>query len=431
MTPNKNIFCNSPWFECQIYWNGDYGICCAERHKVTNSDYDEITQYNIKSMSLTQWYNSDVIKDFRKQILGNNKLTNCERCYVEQAVSGTSRRHKQLQKSALFFTDFEESYLQSPNLKKFTGERESLPIDFHIDLGNYCNLACKMCWSGASSTIAKQNVIWGDESARPYLGVDWTRDQTVWDRFCNELLELPIKNLHFMGGETSLQPRFKQLLKFLLKHNRREINFSFVNNCTNWDQELVDLLVQFGRVGLECSIETATRHNDYIRQGSNIETVLKNIQNYKSIADNDRITVTARPVISNLSIGNFHTLLRHCLDNKILMKTNPLVRPDFMMVKHLPTSIKKQYAEHYNKLAEDYNLDLTVNPVLNESDPNKLKEIIAIYAREAINLLREDRENDSDIKLKELKSHCEKWDRVYNFNMFDYYPELEECMTSV
>ena len=113
------------------------------------------------------------------------------------------------------------------------------------------------------------------------------------------------------------------------------------------------------------------------------------------------------------------------------MKTNPLVRPDFMMVKHLPTSIKKQYAEHYNKLAEDYNLDLTVNPVLNESDPNKLKEIIAIYAREAINLLREDRENDSDIKLKELKSHCEKWDRVYNFNMFDYYPELEECMTSV
>lgn len=431
MIPNKNIFCNSPWFEIQIYWNGDYGICCTERHKVTNSGYDEETEYNIKHMSLKEWYSSNAIVEFRKQVLGSSRLTNCERCYVEERNTGTSRRHKQLQKSALFLTNFEESYLQSPNLKKFTGEHDSVPIDFHIDLGNYCNLACKMCWSGASSTIAKQNVIWGDESARPYLGVDWTRDQTVWDRFCNELLELPIKNLHFMGGETTLQPRFKQLLKFLLEHNRQEINFSFVNNCTNWDQELVDLLLQFNRVGLECSIETASIHNNYIRQGSVIETVLENIQRYKQVADDDRITVTARPVISSLSIGNFHTLLKYCLDNKILMKSNPLVRPDFMMVKHLPSSIKKQYAEHYNKLVEDYNLDLTVNPVVNESDPNKLKEIISIYIREAISLLNVDRDDLSDIKLKELKSHCEKWDSVYGFNMIDYYPELEECMSSV
>ena len=157
-----------------------------------------------------------------------------------------------------------------------------------------------MCWSGASSTIGKQHLLWGDESARPYMGVDWTKDQTVWDRFCNELLEIPIKNLHFMGGETTLQPRFKQLLKFLIAQGRQEINFSFVNNCTNWDPELIDLLLQFNRVGLECSIETVTRQNDYIRQGSNIELVLDNIQKYKQVADNDRVTVTARPVISNL-----------------------------------------------------------------------------------------------------------------------------------
>ena len=431
MTPNKDIFCNSPWFEIQIYWNGDYGICCAERHKITHSGYDQQTEYNIKTMGIRDWYNTGVLAEFRNKLFGNKKLSNCERCYVEQANTGTSRRHKQLQKSAIFQSDFTGSYQQSPNLPKFTNHIPSVPVDFHVDLGNYCNLACKMCWSGASSTIAKQNILWGDESARPYVGVDWTRDQTVWDRFCNELLDIPIKNLHFMGGETTLQPRFKQLLKFLIKHGRREINFSFVNNCTNWDPELIDLLLQFNRVGLECSIETVTRQNDYIRQGSNVEVVLANIQKYKKVADNDRITVTARPVISNLSIGTFHTLLKYCLDNQLLIKTNPLVRPEFMMVKHLPDSIKQEYKKNYVQLIKDYNLDLDIKQDINESDIYRLQDIIAIYTREAIALLDMHSTSESDSKLKELKEHCEKWDSVYNLNMLELYPEFEKCMRSV
>jgi len=382
-------------------------------------------------MSLKEWYNSDVINDFRQKMFGDSQLTNCERCYVEHANTGTSRRHKQLQKSALFFQGWKESYEQSPNLEKFKGQKSSMPVDFHIDLGNYCNLACKMCWSGASSTIAKQNILWEDESARPYVGVDWTKDQTVWDRFCNELLDIPIKNLHFMGGETTLQPRFKQLLKFLIAHGRQEINFSFVNNCTNWDPELIDLLLQFNRVGLECSIETVTRQNDYIRQGSNVEVVLANIQKYKQVADNDRVTVTARPVISNLNVGTFHTLLRYCLENRILIKSNPLVRPDFLMVKHLPDSIKQEYKKSYMQLIEDYDLDINIKQDINESDINRLSDIIAIYTREAIVLLDMPGTNESNSKLKELKAHCKKWDSVYNLNMLELYPEFEECMSSV
>ena len=431
MIPNKDIFCNSPWFEIHMYWNGDYGICCSERHKITHSGYDEQTEYNIKTMSIKEWYNTGVIKEVRNKLLSDTRLSNCERCYIEQKTTGTSRRHKQLQKSAIFQSNFSESYQQSPNLPKFKGQKPSVPMDFHIDLGNYCNLACKMCWSGASSTIAKQNVVWGDESARPYLGVDWTKDQTVWDRFCNELLEIPIKNLHFMGGEPTLQPRFKQLLKFLIHHGRQDINFSFVNNCTKWDQELIDLLLQFNRVGLECSIETVTEHNNYIRQGSNIDIVLENIQKYKQVANNDRVTVTARPVISSLSVGTFHTLLRYCLDNQLLMKTNPLVRPDFMMVEHLPDSIKQEYKKPYVQLIADYNLDIDIKQDINESDFHRLKDIIAIYTREVLNLLDTPSTNDSPGKLQELKTYCKKWDTVYNLNMWDLYPEFEECMNSV
>ena len=37
---DKNIFCNSPWYELHIYWDGSLGFCCQEAHKL----YDDFAQ---------------------------------------------------------------------------------------------------------------------------------------------------------------------------------------------------------------------------------------------------------------------------------------------------------------------------------------------------------------------------------------------------
>jgi hypothetical protein len=127
-------------------------------------------------------------------MFGDEKLSICSRCYFEEEHGDTSRRHRSNQKSVIFTNkNFHESYDQSPGWNKFEhsklnqGSYSGVPIDLHIDLGNYCNLTCKMCWPKASSSIASQYVKWGIKDAKQYIGNDWTRDDDVWNRVLTEL----------------------------------------------------------------------------------------------------------------------------------------------------------------------------------------------------------------------------------------------------
>ena len=425
---DQKVFCNTPWYEAHIYWDGSLGICCQESRKL----HTDNQKFNIKNISLADWFNSEPVRQFRKSLLDNTRTDICSRCYDEELMCGTSRRHRANQKSVIFTrTAFYSSYEQSPGIDHFKlsevdGFTDTMPIDLHIDLGNYCNLACKMCWGGASSTIAVQNVKWGLEDHRQYLGNDWTRDEDVWNRFLNELLDIPkLKNLHFMGGETLLTKRFEDVVDFFILHKRFDLCFSFVTNGTTYNQLLINKLKRFTRVGIEVSIETATEHNSYIRQGTDTKEVLANIKKYKENCDNSSISITLRPAISLLSIGKYYTLLEYCLENKLLIKSLLVTEPLFLDVSILPKEIKQQYLTHYlsllNKLAK-----ISIDDNYNESDVNNYRQSIKIQVEQSINLLNQAEPSDQKKLLAEMVEHCRKWDPVYKYDALELYPELSE-----
>ena len=202
------------------------GICCQEDHKLYTDG-----RYNIATMSIAEWFNSAPVKNFRQRILQSGPVSECRKCYHEEASGSMSRRIRSNQKSAIFTQAFANSFEQSPGRKHFniSGSTDSNPVDIHIDLGNYCNLACKMCNAQASSRIASQEVKWGNKAAESYIGTDWTRDQLVWDSFKQQLLTIPgLNNIHFMGGETLLTDRFEDLVDWLTAHDRFDVCLSFV-----------------------------------------------------------------------------------------------------------------------------------------------------------------------------------------------------------
>ena len=274
-------------------------------------------------MSIPEWFNSEPVNRFRREILEHKKLSECQRCYKEELYNGDSRRLRSNQKSVIFTQQaFEHSLQQSPAYKEFEyshqhqGKTQTWPIDLHIDLGNFCNLACKMCNSQASSTIASQEVRWGIESSRQYLGTDWTRNIDVWNNFKNQLLQLSgLKNIHFMGGETLLTDRFEDLVDFMTMHERFDVCFSFVTNGTVFRPELINKLKRFSRVGIEISIETVDEHNAYQRQGTDTNLVLENIQKFVTLCNGTSMTVSLRPAPSILTIGYYASLLRYALKN--------------------------------------------------------------------------------------------------------------------
>ena len=435
MTPDKNIFCNAPWYELQIYWDGSLGFCCQEDHKLYD---DELSKhYNVGRMTIAEWFDSQPMRAARVGMLGSRPNSICRRCYHEQEHNGTSRRHKSNQKSVIFTkTAFDQSYPQSPAYSKFESSRDNqgtysgLPIDLHIDLGNYCNLACKMCSPRASSVIAAQQVKWGNKDAVQYVGTDWTRNEAVWSRVLAELASIPnLNNIHFMGGETLITKRFEDFVDYMIARGRTDLHFSFVTNGTTFNESLLDKLTQFKRVGIEVSIETTTEHNAYQRQGTDTEQVLKNIDRYLGYCNGDTITLTARPAISALTIGYYDTLLRYCLERKIIVKSLWVSKPDFLAPNILPDAIRQEYISKYQKLIKDYKLDATDHLVdYNESDPNEIARIIASQADQCIAMLNTAGPADSEQQLQNMVAQCRRWDSIYGYDAGKLYPEFSTIL---
>ena len=432
MKANKNIFCNTPWYELHIYWDGSLGICCQESHKL----YAETDgRYNIATMSIKEWFNSEPVRRFRTDILEKDRLSLCRRCYEEEDHNGNSRRLRSNQKSVIFTrTAFDDSFQQSPGYNSFLhsyknqGQTVTHPIDLHVDLGNFCNLACKMCSSRASSTIASQEVRWGIEPSRQYLGTDWTRNIKVWESFKHQLLDLPkLNNIHLMGGETLLTDRFEDLVDTMIFHRRFDLCFSFVTNGTIFKPALLDKLKKFKRVGIEVSIETVDEHNAYQRQGTDTDTVLKNIDRYQQWCDGSSITVALRPAPSILSIGYYCDLLKYALDKQLIVKSNLCYSPSFLSAEILPDSIKKQYQKSYVDLLNSLD-DVKTDEDYNASDPNNYQQAVKEQAQMCLAVLQTSMPKDSEKQLEAMVRHCERWDRVYRYSAKKLYPEFSEIL---
>lgn len=430
--PNKKIFCNTPWYELHIYWDGSLGICCQEYHHLY--DTEQRSKYNIAHMSISNWFNSEPVQKLRSAMWNKNRISACYTCYNEEDIGVTSRRHKSNQKSVIFTKSaFDQSFKQSPHYEKFLyskknqGKTQSLPVELHIDLGNFCNLACKMCNAKASSKIAAQQVKWGNIEDEKYVGVDWTQNENVWNRFLEELLHMKLKNIHFMGGETILTKRFHDFLNFMIANKKFDLNFSFVTNGTVFDMELIQKLKLFQRVGIEISIETITEHNSYSRQGTITNEVLENIKKYNRECDGDRISLTMRSAVSLLTIGHYDTLLDYCLTNKFNIKPLVVTSPSFLQVFNLPETIKKKYLEKYYILLNKFNLtELDIEHDFNESDPTQYKRIVKLAIVQAMGLLKQETPPDYKEQLKKMVEHCKKWDQIYAYNAVELFTELKD-----
>lgn len=376
-------------------------------------------------MSIRDWFNSQPVKQFRQQSLDNKEISICTRCYSEEKLGAISKRVKGNLKSAIFMQAFDASFEQSPGHQHFINDNYAgVPIDLHIDLGNHCNLACKMCSAKASSKIAAQEVKWGIKSSKALIGTNWTADQQVWDSFKHQLLEIPkLSNIHFMGGETLLSDRIEDLVDFLALHQRFDVGFSFVTNGTIYLPELIKKMSPFKRTGIEISIETTTSHNDYIRQGSNTVEILDTIKKYNALCNRTTVDVTIRPAISALSIGTFWTLLELCLQEKMVMKPCWCINPEFLDPKILPVEIKKQYLEPYIKIAQRLE-HLDSDAAFNASDHNNTEHIVKHWCNACISSLLLPQPSDADDLLKKMIQHCNKWDSVYRLNLLEQYPEF-------
>lgn len=385
-------------------------------------------------MSVGSWYNSTPMQQFRKKIQSSTPIPACQGCYHEEEHGYESRRIKENFKSVIFTEQaFDRSYQQSPYYSEFERSDYStskLPIDWHVDLGNECNLACKMCEPSASSSISNQYMKWQliDESANR----NWTQDAESWNNFTASILAVPnLNRLHFMGGEPLLNKKFTELLDFLIDNKKTGISISFVSNGTMINSDLIEKLKQFCTFDIEISIESIKNNNDYIRQGSHIQDIMKNIMWLKE-QQSEQFHLVMRSVPQLLNVNNYDQYIQWAWENQLPIQGIPLIDPDYLQISVLPIALRTKIKKQYVNLVKFFEQQKpAMATLITGRNVSGLAQQLLRECQSVISMLDAPEPNNVDELRSKLVMWLMRWDRVYKLNAFDYYPEYQEFLHEI
>jgi len=135
--------------------------------------------------------------------------------------------------------------------------------------------------------------------------------------------------------------------------------------------------------------------------------------------------VAIRTAPSLLSIGTYTELLRYCLQNKFIVKSNMVISPQYLDIVALPDHAKAAYLPAFDQLLEELaTVDTTAD--YNASDPNNVLPVIKDQVVQCRTALLTPQPVNADQLLDQLVQHCKKWDQVYKLDAREIYPELAE-----
>jgi MoaA/NifB/PqqE/SkfB family radical SAM enzyme len=350
--PNKNIFCNIPWYEIHINHDGSYDLCGCMTELITETDQGQ--EWNIRKYSVDDYWNSRRLRDERLQKMSDTPNPACGICQHQDSIGSHSKRIKENLKSVLFYdNNFNKSFEQSPHRTIFEhslnndGETTTRPVSYHLSLGNECDLACVMCSPYSSFKLAQdyKALGWIQDARR----LNWTDDPAIWNQMCETLLATDLVNLHIIGGEPTINKRFHQLIDTLVAAGHTDYSFSFTTNGMHDLTALWPKLEKFKRAEVSFSIETLSKTNDYIRYGSTFETLIDNIAQARRDAP-PNVDFVIRTVPTFLTITEYVDVIEWCAAQGLVVDSYFATDPVWQQIKILPELIKQVLRKDFEQL---------------------------------------------------------------------------------
>lgn len=237
------------------------------------------------------------------------------------------------------------------SFKKIWGEKWVWPYSHNkktfwdLKLHNTCNLICRMCSTGDSSSWVKivkenPNESWNEWQISDTL----TNDKKYgWRNELNNLLTLlpEVETLKFTGGEPFMIPQVKQILDEAIKKKlAKNINVRITSNGTfPLTNEWKDIFGEFKHVNFGFSVNGIKSRYEYIRQNAVWEETLENILEFNKHYD---ISIAELSMILNFDMKKETTDFWH--SRGILdIKWNDLFDPTYQSLNALPTHLRKKY----------------------------------------------------------------------------------------
>jgi len=222
-------------------------------------------QWDMQNNNITESRNAQVWKDLRQSFL-NGQLTDvCRTCINAERAGASSPR--QLNNEYLF--EHLEIDILAEVQRIVDAELIANKV-YAIDYmpSNYCNYACVMCYSGASSQRYTFDIKQGIKSKYEINPVD--------DDFFDVIND--VKILGFTGGETILQPEVNRLIDYVIEQGlAADMIITVLTNASDFPDKIVEKFKQFKKVLYTVSIDGIGDVIEYQRRGAKWETMTENI----------------------------------------------------------------------------------------------------------------------------------------------------------
>jgi hypothetical protein len=424
-------FCPSPWFHMRIESDGTLKYC---RWLDKNNNLFQKTEHNIRQIAVSEYFQKE-LSSLRIKMLNGEEILGCNNCKKMEKQGKVSGRQKQLLKTGIQLNKFQETFQSSTFLQEFKEAAENngdiglLPQDWQIDLGNFCNSACIFCSPHNSSKLATEYKKLGLISTLPKKS--WADDSALLENFVRLLINSKkLAYLHFLGGETLITPAFKKILKRLIEVGiNKTTSIGFTTNLTVWDQEVIDLLLQYREVNLGMSIECLHHVNDYLRWPSKISDVKKILEKWLKVSVKHRWLVQLRTTPTVFSIKHLKELYEYAFKKNIGIEScNFLDNPPFMKISLLPIELRKKLSQEmlsWIQSQKEYN---DQEKIINTRSKNTIKKYILQDATSYVNYL-ENVPEETHLWPK-LVEHIKKLESSRGNSILDYAPEYEKLLRS-
>jgi MoaA/NifB/PqqE/SkfB family radical SAM enzyme len=148
----RDTFCVLAWNHLQIAPNGTVKMCCIASEDV----HDKGRPMSLYTDTYEDIWNSDYMRDARRGLAEGEMISPCRRCFQEEDSVGQSRRTVQNQ---VWLTETRKTPRQHIAEARADGWAvRDRPGFLQLNMGNLCNLACRMCSSQYSSRIESDAV---------------------------------------------------------------------------------------------------------------------------------------------------------------------------------------------------------------------------------------------------------------------------------
>ena len=384
-----------PFVHSTVRTNGDISICCQSNQ----ATIEEQHKYNINSSSIDTFWQSEYLANTRKKLLAGEVLPECERCYKCEDQNITSLRQ---------IRNAEYNIVQPKHAEKiikYLGyDNLNTPIDFEIQITNLCNLKCIMCNEYESSTLLTENKLLkiAKSNQKDY---EWNEDaiEHIKELFYTETT----RHINIRGGEPFVVPQIKDILVTAINNGTaKKISLHITTNATRFDKDWIDILNEYKEVRLMCSIDAVDKLSEYIRFGSNWESIKSNISLMRQVK-NANIVIIA--TLQNITMLGLSDLVKWTQSERLFLILTIVTVPAFFQIDVLPTELHKK-AHDQLVVARNNLIDSALIPEL-DNIISRLENIESAYQTP---------------RWDEFKQYVGMRESLRHNSIFTVIPELEE-----